>query len=119
MTSPKPSSTPLVVYAVTTYRRTTNLTAEERYSARTRRTVGVFATLAEARKIVSYNRGDLEESGYYAYAVIESVPMGLYALDREQWWYVYAGGNRWRRLSHVPPDLDAAYPHLANWSDIG
>lgn len=43
-----------------------------------RRTIGYFETLKEAKDCVRENRYDINESGYYKYAVIEGIEDGIY-----------------------------------------
>ena len=42
------------------------------------RTVGYFEDLEKAKQCVKENWGDLCEAGYYEYAVIEDVELGIY-----------------------------------------
>lgn len=43
-----------------------------------KRVAGYFLDLEEAKQCVEQNWGDLYEDGYYKYAVIEDVELGLY-----------------------------------------
>lgn len=55
----------------------TTLCFQEHSSRRTERTrtVGIFNNLGEAKTILLKNIGDLNEAGWYPYAVIEELPM--------------------------------------------
>lgn len=122
------------IWMVTTYRRT----ADQPIGKRTfhgRRTVGYFHSEQDARTIVKGNYGDIEEAGWYRWAVIEAVPCGLYPFpDKKRTiWYEFvfglgrgAGGRRlgrWVRLkSRKPPKpiTDAiGFDRIVSWSTIG
>ena len=60
----------MTVFAITTihgFPRHTNL-----------RTVGLFKTDKEAFVILDNDRGDLNEAGFYPFAIVEQVEFGLY-----------------------------------------
>ncbi len=65
------------------------------------RTVGWFPSPEEAVEIVEGNYGDLEEQGYYKYAVIEKQECGLYPteyIDESVWLEFEATGERADRV---------------------
>ena len=70
------------------------------------RTVGYFSTVERAIECLEKNWGDLNEAGYYPWAVIEAVPEGLYpVLDQEEsiFWEWQGGENGiWKRLPAPP-----------------
>lgn len=53
------------------------------------RCVGYFSNLDDATDVVIHNACDLNEAGYYPYAVIENVGEGLYRYDQSPIWYKY------------------------------
>jgi len=54
------------------------------------RCVGFFHTLEEAKDVVIYNRGDINEDNYYPYCVIEEVEAGLYRPAIKEYWYKWS-----------------------------
>ena len=58
------------------------------------RAVGWFETFKDAEEIVIGNYGDIEEAGYYTYAVIEKVEPGLYRFDLDAVWYKFRGRKK-------------------------
>jgi hypothetical protein len=107
------------VYAVTTYERTARRKLGDKV-VRNRRTVGIFPDFEAAERTVLRNYGDIEEAGYYQYAVVEFVPFGLYSLEREQWWYEFnLETERWEKSDTKPEPLAAMFHRMVDWSDIG
>lgn len=126
------------VWAITTYRRTPDLQVGPKLY-RDRRTVGLFPTKDLAVALVEANGGDLEEAGWYQYAVVERLPWGLYPINisDERTWFEFImfpdGPNEdrenglWTPLSAAPQDLLDEYgigtPHgprdITNWSEVG
>lgn len=51
------------------------------------RTVGYYLDFENAENSVIYNDLDINEDGYYPYAVIEEVSEGLYTVPRIEFWY--------------------------------
>jgi len=51
------------------------------------RCVGWFPTKEEAIEVVVENYGNINEYGYYPYAIVEGVKPGLYNFDREEIWF--------------------------------
>jgi len=90
------------VYAVTTYRH-----EPERPWPWAARTVGLFLREESARLCVEENRGDLDEGGWYGWAIVEKVPLGLYPMSAESavFFRFDRGAQRWIRLEAKPPEL--------------
>jgi len=59
------------------------------------RCVGWFSTFEDAEEHVLNNYGDIEEAGYYRWAVIEKMECGLYptAYYEENHWYEFVAKN--------------------------
>ena len=53
------------------------------------RCVGYVSELKDAIEIVKNNSGDLNEAGYYPYAVIENIEEGIYQYDQDPLWFKY------------------------------
>lgn len=53
------------------------------------RCVGYYANEQDAIDAVIHNSCDLNEAGYYPYAVIENVGEGLYRYDQSPIWFKY------------------------------
>jgi len=115
------------IWTVTTYRRR----RDEGRRHRERRTVGFFYDQITALKIVEGNYGDLEEAGWYQFAVVEPLGSGLYPTneaDERVWFeFVYADEDhqegKWHLLGSVAPkelldDLGLERDRLTNWSEI-
>jgi len=51
------------------------------------RAVGYYFTLDEAIDRVLNNALDINENGYYPYAVIETISPGIYSFPREELWF--------------------------------
>lgn len=54
---------------------------------RSARCVGWAQNDLSAINIVTNNYGDINESGYYQYAVIEKIGTGLYCTPEEEFWF--------------------------------
>lgn len=123
------------VWAITTYRRTPDRQLGNRV-VRNRRTVGLFPTQEEALTIVEGNYGDLEEAGWYQYAVVEPIAFGLYPINdaAERVWYEFCrpadppetdqtNTGRWVKLTQCPEviwkELGLDKERVTNWSEIG
>jgi hypothetical protein len=113
------------VWAMTTYRRTADKSIGRRV-IRDRRTVGLYPTAAEAIAHVLHNCGDLEEAGWYQYAVVEPIALGLYPMNdpAERSWFEFSLTEElWVPLSSIPQvildDLGLTRDMLTNWSTIG
>ena len=106
------------VYAVTTI-------GKVQKEASRIRTVGIWADKAQALDILKKNFGDLNEAGYYPWAVIELCPFGLYPVfDEEkhpQTWFEFKDGA-WVKLDKIPDYLSSwltANYSLNKWYEIG
>jgi hypothetical protein len=113
------------VWAVTTYRRTADKRIGRRV-IRDRRTVGLYPSSAEAVTHVLHNCGDLEEAGWYQYAVVEPIALGLYPINDpvERSWFEFSlTAELWVPLTGIPQaildDMGLRRDMLANWSTIG
>jgi len=71
---------PTPIYTVTTIRG---------YLAGGSRAVGFYYIFADAEKALKENIMDLNECGYYPYAVIEPVTEGIYCYPRKEYWYQF------------------------------
>ena len=67
------------IYTITT------VCTEKNY--RNTRCVGWVSENDEAYDIVTNNHGDIAESGYYQYAIIEQMGEGLYYTPKEEFWF--------------------------------
>jgi len=67
------------IYTITTIRAVENV--------RNVRCVGWAQNDLSAVNIVTNNYGDINESGYYRYAVIEKIGTGLYCTPEEEFWF--------------------------------
>jgi hypothetical protein len=63
------------------------ITTIERSLAAGKRAVGFFHEFENAERVVVNNYGDINEMGYYPFAVIEKTEPGIYMYDREEYWY--------------------------------
>lgn len=79
---------PSPIYVVKTYKR--------RPSEGRADVVGYFHTLEGAVEAVEHNYGDIEEAGWYQFALICEVPCGLYGLGDEK-------KNLWYEFKRVDP----------------
>jgi hypothetical protein len=70
------------IWALTTYQREATKKFGDQ-KVRDRRTVGLYDTQDRAIEVVEGNYGDIEEHGYYQFAVVEPLPLGLYPINRE------------------------------------
>lgn len=101
------------VYAVTTYRY-----EPERPQPWLARTVGLFPHEESARLCVEENRGDLDEGGWYGWAVVERMRLGLYPASAESavFFRFDHDERRWIRLEEKPPELPG---DLASFHTVG
>jgi hypothetical protein len=58
------------------------------------RAVGWYPTLKQAQAAVMGNYGDIEEAGFYKWAVIEKLHWGLYPYDLKANWYLFVCKKR-------------------------
>ena len=89
------------------------------------RTVGVFKEHVDVRDILQHNCGDLNEAGYYDYAVIERLKFGLYPVAPAAWqfWWQYQK-NTWTRIPSTPKSLadqlqQRGVRGVSCWASIG
>lgn len=115
------------VWAITTYRREATRQFGQK-TVRDRRTVGLFETRQEAVECVLANHGDLEEAGWYQFAVVEPLPLGLYPVNdpSERTWFEYhQTAQGWAQLPELPAALREEHGigvHLGdftNWTEVG
>ncbi len=116
------------IYTITTYRRTADRKVGNKLW-HDRRTVGWLSDLAVAIRVVEHNGGDLEEAGWYRWAVIDEIPEGLYGIGdgrkMDPLWFEYAGDDRWVRIDvsphRCPAEIKEALgtDRILNWSEIG
>ena len=111
------------VWFVTTYRRTADLKICGKL-VRKRRTVGFFRDKLAAIACVEGNYGDLEEAGYYQYAVVEGLPFGLYPLGEDRTWFEFnMDTERWERSDTAADVIAAQYGmpaiRFSGWTEVG
>jgi hypothetical protein len=99
-----------MIYAITTIRIENEMPRV--------RTVGVFTSLQHAEEVLDNNWGDLNEAGYYPWAVIESVEEGLYPISPYfVQFYVFDRQNeKWNKCDK-PSEL--WLEGFCRWSTIG
>ena len=66
------------------------------------RCVGYVSKLEDAINIVKNNNGDLNEAGYYPYAVIENIKEGIYQYDQSPMWFVFNDDTEVYEVSKRP-----------------
>ena len=76
------------------------------------RPVGWYTTLERADIEVRHNSCDINECGYYPFAVIEAIPEGIYSYPREEHWY------KWNREKdqYEPCEKPDRYKMVQGWS---
>lgn len=67
-----------MIYTITTVRAALNAGS---------RCVGYYETFQEAEYAIKNNIMDINEHGYYKYAVIENIEPGIYNYNRREIWY--------------------------------
>ena len=109
------------VWAVTTIRKVD--TKAFPFDART---VGLFKQQADAIEAVLGNYGDMNECGYYPWAVVEKIILNcLYPSDREGTWFQWVGEEEGEyqqfdgKAVTEHPALGGFSGRIANWSQIG
>lgn len=70
------------IFTITTFQKEKKVEGSE-LTHRASRTVGYMYDKQEAIRLVESNACDLNEAGYYPYALVEEVPEGLYAMSRD------------------------------------
>lgn len=114
------------VWALTTFRRQVD---PDRLGGQHRdyRTVGLFKRRSQAFYILRKDIGDLDEAGYYQYAVIEPLPLTLYPTNKPEdrlWFEHHRDTNRWVQLPAEPEEITAIYRTMGaggvpSWATIG
>jgi len=107
----RPKEDPNVIYTVTTFEHPTRRLGrnDHTYDWRESRTVGWFSTLAEAEHIVTHNACDINEDGYYPYAVIQPTEEGPYSLNWDSYWY------EWNGEQYVPCEKPEEFKQTINF----
>jgi len=67
------------------------------------RTVGVFSSQQEAEDVLIENLGDLNEAGYYPYAVVEKIKTGLYPNPEQMSVWRFMNVNWLQCVAHPDP----------------
>ena len=71
------------------------------------RCVGYFSKLEDAVEAVINNYYDLNEAGYYPYAVIENIPEGIYHYDENPIWFKYdKNTNKYIQIDQRPVGIE-------------
>ena len=91
-----------VIYTITTIRS---------FLAGGCRAVGYAHTMADANNWVVENACDINECGYYPYAVIEEVEEGIYSFPRIEHWYEYNKDNG----TYMPCEKPDRYKSTVCW----
>lgn len=73
------------------------------------RCVGYYANEQDAIDAVTYNACDLNEAGYYPYAIIENVEEGLYQYDQSPIWFKYNEDTEEYEKSDRPDFIPSNY----------
>lgn len=109
------SGEPRSVYAVTTYHLDEAAEGRDRLQPRT---VGLFASRESAVQCVEGNMGDLNEAGWYRWAVIEEVELGLYpcSAGTAAFYGFDRSNDKWVGLDSRPAELP---DDLASFHTVG
>lgn len=73
------------------------------------RCVGYYANEQDAIDAVTCNACDLNEAGYYPYAIIENVKEGLYQYDQSPIWFKYNEDTEEYEKSDRPDFIPSNY----------
>lgn len=76
------------------------------------RAVGFFHNVEEAEEALKKNIMDINECGYYPFAVIESVSPGIYMYPRDEFWYKF---NR-KTEEYEPCEKPERFKQIIGWS---
>lgn len=76
-----------MIYLITTLKIESGIVSRNR-------SAGYTTDYKKAVKIANLNIGDLHESGYYNYIVIESIEEGLYNYDDNPKWFVWDSNKK-------------------------
>ncbi len=75
------------------YTVTTMMIHSKTHEILRRRTIGWFENKADAEDVILKNSYDINEAGYYPYAVIEEVEQGIYPICMKTWWFKWFNGS--------------------------
>ena len=75
------------------------------------RCVGFFHELENAHEWLRLNEGDINEDGYYPFAVIEEVKPGFYTFPREERWYQWNKDTK----RYVPCEKPERFKSTFGW----
>jgi len=76
------------------------------YEYRSMRCVGYLEMFEDAEDAVLKNAVDINEAGYYPYAVIEAVTEGIYSHDLHPVWYEWDSEKEgYKRLDKTPEEF--------------
>ena len=74
------------------------------------RCVGYYTKWFKAIKAVENNNFDLNEAGYYPYAVIENVKEGIYQYDFKPLWFKFNDKTeKYEKIDKAPSFIDKHY----------
>ena len=114
-----------VIYTVTTIRLEEKMAQNgKKYIDTDSRCVGWFETLEKAVEIVKGNYGDIEEAGYYKWAIIEKIKPGLYSSGgkKNEVWFKFVRRNT-NIKAHSSSNITARkikcpadYKNIVSWS---
>jgi len=74
------------------------------------RCVGFYHELETAIKAVEDNEMDINEMGYYHYAVVEKVNIGIYNFEMEEHWFKW-----WPEKGYVPIDKPDNFKRIVSF----
>lgn len=78
------------------------------------RTVAWYKDFKDAEKCILTNSGDINECGYYPYAVVEEVEEGLYPINEKVWWFEWQGG--FKNGGYKPIEQPEKLKNICNYS---
>jgi len=76
------------------------------------RAVGFYYTFEEANECIENNDLDINEAGYYHFAVIEKVIPGLYTYPRDEFWYRWDNGKE----QYIACEKPERFKQVCGWS---
>ena len=103
------------IFTITTFQHIGDVYLKDGKSFKHRgsRTVGYMHDKQKAIQLVLNNTCDLNEGGYYPYALVEEVPEGIYGIDSElsfedrvTWFAWCDDSNSYKIIDKCPDDLD-------------
>lgn len=86
------------------------------------RTVGVYKSEEDARRVLTSNWGGLSEDGYYEFAIIEELPFGLYPIPTWKAIFKFVDGTReegWQLCEEIPEPIRNYMSRVYNFCTIG